>query len=99
MAIYRLHRREWERGRVLQLPASENSDRTDLPRTQKKRKRSNDKGDNDLPGGKKRLGSRVSTVVKRMDPPKTKSTSLLASKKKAEWWSELGSSKGSLRIS
>jgi len=100
MAIYRLHRREWEQGKRLPLPPSGDSDRSDLPRAPKKRKRSDGKGDNNpLGSGKNGISSGLSTVVKFPDPPKTRSASSLTSKKKTEWWSELGSSKGSLRIS
>ncbi|KAF9650974.1 ribonuclease H-like protein [Thelephora ganbajun] len=100
MAIYRLHRREWERGKRLPLPPSEESDRSDPSRTPKKRKRSNEKADNDLPdGGEKGMNSGLSTAAKRLCPSRTKNTSSLMSKKKTEWWSELGSSKGSLQTS
>jgi len=98
MAIYRLHRREWDKGKSLLLPSSEGSGRLDLPRIPKKRKYSNGEGDNDPSGGgKKGVSSGLSTVVRRSS--KTKNTSPLISKKKTEWWAELGSSKGSLRIS
>jgi RNA exonuclease 4 len=93
MAIYRLHRREWEKGQRLPPPPCEDPDRSGPSRTQKQ-KHLSVQGVGDLPrGGKKR------SAVKRSDPSKTKNTSSLASKKKTGWWSELGSSKGSLRIS
>jgi RNA exonuclease 4 len=99
MAIYRLHRREWEKARRLPLPPSEGPVRSDPSRTAKKRRRSSGEGVNDPPGGGKSIGPGVTSVVKRSGPSKTKNTSPLASKKKTDWWSELGSSKGSLRIS
>ena len=99
MAIYRLHRREWDQGKSLPLPPSEGPGRSDPPRKQKKRKRSGGEGYDDPSGGKKGISSGLSTVVKQLDYPKTKNTSSLTLKKKTEWWSELGSSKGSLRIS
>lgn len=101
MAIYRLHRREWEKGkRLMPLPPSEDPDRSDPSRTPKKRKRPNGKGDHaPQSGGKKGISSGPSTFLKHSDPSKTKNTSSLASKKKTGWWSELGSSKGSLRTS
>ena len=100
MAIYRLYRREWDKGKSLLLPASEGAGRSDLPRTPKKRKLSSGEGGSDPSGGgKKGISSGLSTVVRRFDPSKTKNTSPLMLKKKTEWWAELGSSKGSLRIS
>jgi len=100
MAIYRLHRREWDKGKSPPLPPPEGPGCSDLPRTPKKRKRSNGGGDNDPPGGGRNgISSGLATVVKRLDPSKTKNTSPLTLKKNTEWWSELGSSKGSLRIS
>ena len=100
MAIYRLHRREWEKGKNLTLPSYEGSDCADPSRTLKKRKRpGGEEGNGPLTGGKKGMSSGFSTVVKSMNPSKTGNTSSLVSKKKTEWWSELGSSKGSLRIS
>jgi len=100
MAIYRLHRREWEKGKALQLPWVRDPDRSDHSRTPRKRKRTVGEGDTDPPGvGKKRISTGLSTIVKRSDPQKTKNTSSTASKKKTEWWSELGSSKGSIRTS
>ncbi|KAF9782395.1 ribonuclease H-like domain-containing protein [Thelephora terrestris] len=91
MAIYRLHRREWEKGKTHQLPS-------DPSRTPRKRKRSVGEVDNDPPGGgEKGISTGLATIVKRLNPPKTKNTSSTASKKRAEWWSELGSSKGSQR--
>lgn len=89
MAIYRLHRREWEKGKTLQLPS-------DPSRTPRKRKRSDEEADNDPPGGgEKGISTGLTTIVKCLNPSKTKSTSSTASRKRAEWWSELGSSKGS----
>ena len=88
MAIYRLHRREWEKTPRAQLLPSEDPDRSDPSRTPKKRKRPSGEGVNDPPGGGKKDG-----------PSKMRNMSSLASKKKAGWWSELGSSKGSLRTS
>ena len=100
MAIYRLHRREWDKGKSLLLPSSEVPGCSDLPRTPKKRKHPNGEGDNDPSGGgRKGLSSGLSTVVRRSDSSNTKNTSALMLKKKTEWWAELGSSKGSLRIS
>lgn len=100
MAIYRLHRREWEKGKPLQLPSAKDSDGSDPSRRPGKRKRSLGELDNDPPGGgKKGISTGLSTVVKRSDPSKIKNTSSTGSKKKSEWWSELGSSKGSLRTS
>jgi len=90
MAIYRLYRREWEKGKTLQLPS-------DPSRTPRKRKRLDGEADNDPPGGgEKGISTGLTTIVKCLNPSKTKSTSSTASKKRAEWWSELGSSsKGS----
>ena len=97
MAVYRLHRREWEKVRRFPLPPSEDPDRSDPSRTPKKRKRSSGEGVNDPPGGgKKGTSTRLTSIVKRLGPKKTSS---LASKKKTGWWSELGPSKGSLRTS
>jgi len=99
MAIYRLHRREWEQGKRVPLPLPEGSDRSDATRTRRKRKRSNEDGDNRPPGnGKKGISSGLLTVVKHLDPSTTK-TSSMALKKNAGWWSKLGSPKGSLRTS
>lgn len=100
MAIYRLHRREWEKGKTLQLPSLQDSDVSDPSRKPRKRKRSVQEGSNDPPGGgKKGISTGLSTIVKRFDPSKTKNTSSMGSKKKAEWWLELGSSKSSIRTS
>ena len=100
MAIYRLHRREWDKGKSLLVPSSEGPYRLDLPRPPKKRKHTNAEGDiNPSGGGRKGISSGLSTVVRRFDSSKTKNTSPLMLKKKTQWWAELGSSKGSLRIS
>ena len=100
MALYRLHRREWEKGKSLQLPLLQDPDRSDPSRTLRKRKRLVREGDNDPHGGgKKSISTGLSTISKRFDPSKAKSTSSMVSKKKAGWWLELGSSKGSIRTS
>ena len=99
MAIYRLHRREWEKGKNLTSPPHVGPDRADLSRQLKKRKRPDGEEDNSAPAcGKKGVSSGLSTVV-RLNPSRKGGTSPPTSKKRAEWWSELGSSKGSVRIS
>lgn len=101
MAVYRLHRRKWEKGKALQLPWLKDPDRSDPSRTPRKRKRSVGEEDTDPPGGggKKGISTGHSTIVKRFDRSKTRNTSSVGSNKKAEWWLELGSSKGSIRPS
>ena len=100
MAIYRLHRHEWEKGKTLQLPSFRIPDRSDPSCRPNERKRTGSEGDNDPPGGgKKGISTGLSTIAKRVDRSKTKNTSSAALKKKTEWWSELGSSKGSIRTS
>ena len=99
MAIYRLHRREWEKGQRLPLPSLEDPDRSGPSRTRKKRGRSDGERDNRSDDGKKGTSSGITRIVKRSDPARTKNTSPLASKKKTDWWSELGSSKGPRGIS
>lgn len=103
MAVYRIHRKEWEKGNRPILPPSE--------RTNKKRKRSQeaeegedeDESEDEVidakklskfpGGGRKGVSSGLSTVTKR--------TGLKAGGTKAKWWKELGAigSKGSVKLS
>lgn len=97
MAIYRLYRRLWEKGKRLPLPVVEGSN----PSTGKrKREKADAEGDETehgefLGGGRKGVSSGLSTVVKR-----PKNSSKEPFKPKTKWWTELGNggSKGSVKI-
>lgn len=87
MAVYRLHRKEWEKGIR---PLNEHM---------KKRKRSTDEEDEVQPskpilpgGGRKGVSSGLSTIVVRGGGSESVG-------EKAKWWKELGGkSKGIMRL-
>lgn len=95
MAVYRLHRKEWEKGNKV------------IRRYVEKRKREAD-GEDDgeeeeeerptmFPGGcRKGVSSGLSTVIKRGNGSKTdKSGDGGDGSGKSQWWKELGNGKGS----
>lgn len=95
MALYRIHKKEWEKGNTTQGPASEST-------KSKKRKHHSDNlvegtetaaEPNEFSGGgRKGVSSGLSTVVKRSGP---------RGGEKTKWWKQLGgggTSKGSMRL-
>jgi len=102
MAIYRLHRRQWEKGARMPPPIAEGSNAPSG-----KRKRETLERMEDLPGGgRKGISSGMSTVTTR---PNTKHSSKAERKTadgkphkaKTKWWTDLGSgtsAKGSVRL-
>ncbi|KII95459.1 hypothetical protein PLICRDRAFT_48417 [Plicaturopsis crispa FD-325 SS-3] len=94
MAIYRLHRKEWEKGLSTLTPEH---------RTKRKRPaQSDDDEDTPIPGGgRKGVSSGLSTVIKRKGSSVVtrKGTSTQGDGGKSDWWKELGgTSKGSMSL-
>ncbi|KAJ7596279.1 ribonuclease H-like domain-containing protein [Mycena floridula] len=102
MAVYRIHRKEWDRGtRPLPAAFSATDDTKDDATTpvKKKKKRKREEDDEETSsfpgGGRKGVSSGLSTVIRRNGKPKAPETS------DAEWWKALptkAGAKGSVRI-
>ncbi|KAK0462857.1 ribonuclease H-like domain-containing protein [Desarmillaria tabescens] len=87
MAVYRLHRKEWEKGTVQKKPEGKKRKRQDA---------NNEEVQVDAfpGGGRKGVSSGLATVVRRKDEG--------GGSKKTQWWKELGAgasgSKGSMKV-
>lgn len=105
MAVYRLHRKEWEKGHKQLTKAADSG----MKRKRGEKKEHEDPGVNEAGdddgedmkakkqfpgGGRKGVSSGLTTVIRRGGNGKGGTTG-----EKTKWWKELaGSSKGSLRL-
>lgn len=100
MAIYRLHRKEWDKGRQKDFPTGPEA----APKSNK-RKRIDADTDESTGVGRKGVSSGLSTVIKRRGGKREeKEKNIVVPKGKDKWWTELragssGQAKGSVRVS
>lgn len=109
MAVYRIHRKEWDKGipspgavgtskkrKASLVDADADDEDTSTTAVGKKGKASTaSKHERTFPGGgRKGVSSGLSTIVKRTSGRDGSSLSERVEKKKSEWWKELGESLG-----
>jgi len=101
MAVYRLHRKEWEKGNRQLVKARESGKKRKRHKTDDEDGSEGEEVKSDFPGGgRKGVSSGLTTIVRRGVNSQTRGTrGGSTGEKKSKWWKELASgSKGTLKL-